>query len=138
MIPAQHYKPCSNHPDEILRSLDGCYIIAGNYSGNLNIWNVYDIYNHTVIAARKSSSSDRDRGGSHDRIFTSSAASILSNATASTANSLSMELQQNRPTHHSEKKVGLTLRGKALSGHKQGVLCIDVPSPIYRPDTGKN
>merc|ERR1719253_1830473 len=46
-----------------------------------------------------------------------------------------MELQQNRPTHHSEKKLGLTLRGKALSGHKKGVLCIDVPSPIYRPDT---
>lgn len=132
LVPAQHYKPRSNHPDEVLKSLDGCFIIAGTHAGNLNIWNVHDIYNSTVVAARKKNSNR----GSHDRNFTSSAASILSNATASTANSLSMELQQNKSNHSiSEKKLDMTLRGKALSGHKRGVLCIDVPSPIYRPDT---
>jgi WD40 repeat protein len=35
---------------------------------------------------------------------------------------------------NSSTRLKFSLRGRALSGHRGGVTCIDVPSPVYRPD----
>lgn len=36
---------------------------------------------------------------------------------------------------HSASRLKFSLRGRALSGHRGGVTCIDVPSQVYRPDS---
>jgi len=36
---------------------------------------------------------------------------------------------------HTTSRFKHSLRGKALSGHRGGVTCIDVPSQVYRPDS---
>eukprot|EP00536_Pseudo-nitzschia_multiseries_P013777 jgi/Psemu1/261659/estExt_Genewise1Plus.C_6140004 len=36
---------------------------------------------------------------------------------------------------HGAHRLKFSLRGRALSGHRGGVTCIDVPSQVYRPDS---
>jgi WD40 repeat protein len=36
---------------------------------------------------------------------------------------------------HTSSRFKYSLRGRALSGHRGGVTCIDVPSQVYRPDS---
>mmetsp|Transcript_36256 Transcript_36256/g.87372 ORF Transcript_36256/g.87372 Transcript_36256/m.87372 type:complete len:2535 (+) Transcript_36256:254-7858(+) len=36
---------------------------------------------------------------------------------------------------HAASRLKFSLRGRALSGHRGGVTCIDVPSQVYRPDS---
>jgi WD40 repeat protein len=36
---------------------------------------------------------------------------------------------------HTASRFKYSLRGRALSGHRGGVTCIDVPSQVYRPDS---
>jgi WD40 repeat protein len=36
---------------------------------------------------------------------------------------------------HAAARLKYSLRGRALSGHRGGVTCIDVPSQVYRPDS---
>ena len=37
--------------------------------------------------------------------------------------------------NHNASRFKYALRGRALSGHRGGVTCIDVPSQVYRPDS---
>ena len=36
---------------------------------------------------------------------------------------------------HAASRLKYSLRGRALSGHRGGVTCIDVPSQVHRPDS---
>jgi WD40 repeat protein len=38
-------------------------------------------------------------------------------------------------TNNAQTRLKFSLRGRALSGHRGGVTCLDVPSQVYRPDS---
>ena len=48
--------------------------------------------------------------------------------------SLSKNDQETRNSHNASR-YKYALRGRALSGHRGGVTCIDIPSQVYRPDS---
>ena len=114
--------------DDLLHLMEGCRVIAGTTGGDLRVWSVKEVYAATALA-RKGETDDvslsamRISHGGDDGL-TSTFAS------------------RNRPGSITEIAAGsafsrlkVSLRGRALSGHRGGVACIDVPSQIYRPDT---
>jgi len=95
--------------ESLLHAVEGCNIIAGTTCGDLRVWNVRDVLKATF-----------------------SGPSVASPPSSTGA----------RPPSSSDyaPRSGLTrlkfsLRGRALSGHRGGVSCIDIPSPFFRPDS---
>ena len=122
--------------EDIIREMEDCRVIAGTTCGDLRIWSVKDVY-----AAMHASSTGEDLGGEgpkthHGADSTTSSfipgtpgrrritasSSITSETSASAAN-------------NPFNRLKFSLRGRALSGHRGGVTCIDVPSHVYRPDS---
>jgi len=101
--------------EESFSVLEGCRIIAGTTGGALRVWCMKDIYASTNISNNSGEAIDLtlldSRGSDRD-------ANYIRSGQQSSAN-----------------KLKWSLKGRALSGHRGGVTCLDVPSPIYRPDS---
>jgi len=125
--------------EELLHAMEGCRIIAGTTGGDLRFWSVKDVYEATVL------SRSREDGGSNFSDSYHAADSLSSNMGDLRINSSSVEDAFTSTFVRGAERVGKvmgeggqlkhSLRGRALSGHRGGVTCIDVPSHIYRPDT---
>eukprot|EP00978_Attheya_sp_CCMP212_P028735 scaffold100072_cov50-Attheya_sp.AAC.1 len=119
--------------ESLLAAMEGCRIVAGTTGGDLRVWSVKDIYAATVVVASRdgvgegSSAADtiaasmadlrlQQHGGQED----ASSSSYVRNASAGGTTS---------------SRLKYSLRGRALSGHRGGVTCVDVPSHVYRPDS---
>ncbi|GAX11774.1 hypothetical protein FisN_7Lh156 [Fistulifera solaris] len=96
-------------PDEhdLLKEMDGCRVIAGTTCGDLRVWSIKDVFS-AVFFAKGNESSKFGASGNQGADF--AAGSSLT-------------------------RLKFSLRGRALSGHRGGVSCVDVPSPIFRPDS---
>jgi WD40 repeat protein len=102
--------------EESFSSLEGCRIVGGTTGGALRVWCVKDIYATTSLAGNMSDVSDLPsteiiQGVDRDAQYIRSGQQSIAN------------------------KLKWSLKGRALSGHRGGVTCLDVPSPIYRPET---
>ena len=142
--------------DDLLAAMEGCRVVAGTTGGDLRLWSVRDIYAATVAAAL---GPDADSSSVTDIISTSmtdnnfhhsgtgSTSSYLRSSAGSSSGSIGMGIAGQPGLGDSgpgSKIVGgglrssrtrFPLRGRALSGHRGGVTCIDVPSHIYRPES---
>lgn len=117
---------------EMLSAMDGCRVVAGTTGGDLRVWSVKDVYASSIAAA---TADDND-----------AAAEALSDSVA--------EMRYQHPSgatsNFNQRRAGVAtgdnaaaaasrlkypLKGRALSGHRGGVTCLDVPSHIYRPDS---
>lgn len=112
--------------DDLLQAMEGCRVVAGTTGGDLRVWSVKEVYAATALAKKGESDSlphAKISHGGEDGGLTSSFASrpkrgSITEIAAGSAFS----------------RLKVSLRGRALSGHRGGVSCIDVPSHIYRPD----
>jgi len=74
-------------------------------------------------------------------VFFTNSDQQVSSPTLATNSSSSKLLNAAKSENHdfsfgsSMTRLKFSLRGRALSGHRGGVTCIDVPSQMYRPDT---
>jgi WD domain, G-beta repeat len=102
--------------EEILLAMEGCRVVAGTTCGDLRVWSVKDVFSAVFYSSRSTSDTDtslncedsthRGRGGGTD----------FAAGTSLT-------------------RLKFSLRGRALSGHRGGVSCIDVHSNVCRPDS---
>jgi WD40 repeat protein len=113
--------------EDFFAALEGCRVVAGTTGGALRVWSVKDIYASTAVL-NNSASDNRSASTFGDDV--------------SVDGSLHSGLRSERDTHYVRtgqqsmaNKLKWSLKGRALSGHRGGVSCVDVPSPIYRPDS---
>ncbi|KAL7552165.1 hypothetical protein ACHAWF_015388 [Thalassiosira exigua] len=103
--------------EEIISSMDGCWIIAGTTGGNLRVWSLQDVFAASCMISRR-------EGGT----------SVMSSPNL------------NR-SHHGSGATSVLLggaddfglqeavTGAPVGGHRGGVTCIDLPPRMYRPDS---
>ena len=97
--------------EDLLRAVDGCRVVAGTTCGDLRVWSVKDVLSAVFYSKGNQSSSAASFGTPRRKGGTDFAAGS------------------------SLTRLKFSLRGRALSGHRGGVSCVDVPSSIYRPDS---
>ena len=109
----------STDDEEFFAALEGCRVVAGTTGGALRVWSVKDIYASTAVLSSSTNNSGM----------------VADDASVDTSRS-------DRDPHYARtgqqsmaNKLKWSLKGRALSGHRGGVSCVDVPSPIYRPDS---
>lgn len=119
--------------DDILSTMEGCRVIAGTTGGDLRVWSVKDVYAATVLAKRgidiSSNVADVTKPLGEMRISHGTESLTSSYISRTTRGSIT-EIAAGSAF----SRLKFSLRGRALSGHRGGVSCIDVPSHIYRPD----
>ena len=112
---------------DILEAMEGSRIVAGTTCGDLRVWSVKDVFSAVFYANRggdalsptyDTKTTQRSAGGS-------SSSSVTSRAQGGTDFAAGTSLT----------RLKFSLRGRALSGHRGGVSCIDVHSNVYRPDS---
>lgn len=114
--------------DDVLSAMEGSRIVAGTTGGDLRVWSVKDVYSAVLLARNGEEGSETvpDSRISHagdGATSTFVAPSARKGGIAAIA------------VGNSHTRLKFSLRGRALSGHRGGVSCIDVPSHIYRPDS---
>jgi WD40 repeat protein len=97
--------------EDLLQALDGCRVIAGTTCGDLRVWAVKDVLSAVFYARSSEGTVSSGFGASRRKGVTDFAAGS------------------------SLTRLKFSLRGRALSGHRGGVSCVDVPSNVYRPDS---
>jgi len=114
--------------DELLIAMEGCRVIAGTTCGELRLWSVKDICAN--ILATKDGSIDSMAG---DTVTAAMGDMHIhqGNHIDGATSSFTRGSQSNGINSRSKNPF----RGRALSGHRGGVSCLDVPSHIYRPDS---
>jgi len=128
--------------EDMVREMGDSRVIAGTTCGDLRIWSVKDVY-----AAMYSVETGEDAFGMNGEAerFIHADGSIsssvvpptptrrrrLGGAGSNVAESTAAAGGSNNPFN----RLKFSLRGRALSGHRGGVTCIDVPSHFYRPDS---
>jgi len=116
--------------DDVLQAMEGCRVVAGTTGGDLRVWSVKEVYAATTVA-KKGESDDASKSMSQMRISHGGE----DGGTASSYVSRTKRGSMTEITVGSAfSRLKVSLRGRALSGHRGGVTCIDVPSHIYRPD----
>lgn len=114
--------------DDLLQAMEGCRVVAGTTGGDLRVWSVKEVYAATALAKKGEADGIAlaamriTHGGEDGPSSTFSSRNKRGSITEIAAGSAFSRLK-------------VSLRGRALSGHRGGVSCIDVPSHIYRPDT---
>ena len=110
--------------EDLLSAMEGNRVVAGTTCGDLRVWSVKDVF-----AAVFYTSGGGDVVNQHEgRLFRGDGASsgfISGRRKATTDFAAGSSLT----------RLKFSLRGRALSGHRGGVSCIDVPSNVYRPDS---
>lgn len=98
--------------ENVMLATEGCRIVAGSVGGELNVWSVRDAYLSSLSAQRE--------------ITVHAHAERLGGETSENLSSSFV---------HARSRLRQALSGQSLSGHVGGVTCVDVPSPLYQPDT---
>eukprot|EP00540_Astrosyne_radiata_P009744 CAMPEP_0116869930 /NCGR_PEP_ID=MMETSP0418-20121206/28023_1 /TAXON_ID=1158023 /ORGANISM="Astrosyne radiata, Strain 13vi08-1A" /LENGTH=763 /DNA_ID=CAMNT_0004506061 /DNA_START=1 /DNA_END=2292 /DNA_ORIENTATION=+ len=112
--------------DDALLAMEGCRVVAGTTGGDLRVWSVKDVYAAATVLAKKGETNDAsEKRTSHGGENGPTAAFVSKNRKGSIT-----EIAAGSAF----SRLKFSLRGRALSGHRGGVSCIDVPSHIYRPD----
>jgi WD40 repeat protein len=109
--------------EEVLQAMEGARVVAGTTCGDLRVWSVKDVLSAVFYA-------------NHGGDFGSAADSRTSRPDGSSSSFLSKRKSgTDYAAGSSLTRLKFSLRGRALSGHRGGVSCIDVPSHVYRPDS---
>lgn len=113
--------------EDIIRAMDGCRVVAGTSCGDLRVWSVKDVFSAVFYA---------NRGGDMN-FFTNDAKNFQRVAGSSSSTYVSSKTRGGTDfaAGSSLTRLKFSLRGRALSGHRGGVSCIDVHSNVYRPDS---
>lgn len=114
--------------EEFLSAMEGCRVVAGTTGGDLRVWSVKDVYASTVLAKKGTEKDSTNWSESRDTHSGSGTTSSLIGKAARRGNITDIAAGS------ASSRLKFSLRGRALSGHRGGVSCIDVPSHIYRPD----
>ena len=112
--------------EDLLESMEGCRVVAGTTCGDLRVWSIKDVYSAVFY-------SNRDGDGSNQvdpRTIHQSGEGVTSKFVSNRR-----KVTTDFAAGSSLTRLKFSLRGRALSGHRGGVSCIDVPSSIYRPDS---
>jgi WD40 repeat protein len=113
--------------EELLSSMDGCRIVAGTTCGHMRVWAVKDVLSAVFFAGSGEDRSDQTAEIRTVRRVGEGPSSSFVGSRGKGATDFS--------AGSSLTRLKFSLRGRALSGHRGGVSCIDVPSNIYRPDS---
>jgi WD40 repeat protein len=111
--------------EDLLEAMEGCRVVAGTTCGDLRVWSVKDVFsavfyaNEGNVAFSQMETKTTQKG--EDRI----ASTFMSRKKGGTDFAAGSSLT----------RLKFSLRGRALSGHRGGVSCIDVHSNVYRPDS---
>ena len=111
--------------EDLLFAMEGRRVVAGTTCGDLRVWSIKDVFSSVFYSNQENENS---MGGSIVQSHPSGAASSR----------IAVARKKNTPDFaagSSLTRLKFSLRGRALSGHRGGVSCIDVPSGIYRPDS---
>lgn len=108
--------------EEILEAMEGCRVVAGTTCGDLRVWSVKDVFAAVFFATR---------GGD----FSSPTVEKKPSSTPSSAYVSRRRSSTDFAAGSSMTRLKFSLRGRALSGHRGGVSCVDVHSNVYRPDS---
>lgn len=123
--------------EDMIREMEGSRIVAGTTCGDLRIWSVKDIY--AAMHASETGDDLLGNGSENARVYHSGSDSTSSNFIPGTPGrrrlGASSTFESNSGTNNPFNRLKFSLRGRALSGHRGGVTCIDVPSHVYRPDS---
>lgn len=114
--------------EDLLDALDGCRVVAGTTCGDLRVWTLKDVYSAVFFSSGGQVS--RHQATTSDRTIppsTEKATSMLGSGRGGGGTDFA--------AGSSLTRLKFSLRGRALSGHRGGVSCIDVPSKVYRPDS---
>ena len=114
--------------EEYISAMEGCRVVAGTTAGDLRVWTVKDVYAATVLAK---TGSEKDAANASARTRSVHGGS---GATSSFVGKARGRGITDIAAGSAFSRLQFSLRGRALSGHRGGVSCIDVPSHIYRPD----
>jgi DENN (AEX-3) domain/WD domain, G-beta repeat len=115
--------------EELLDALDGCRVVAGTTCGDLRVWTLKDVY--SAVFFSNGGQAPRLQANSSDRTIPPPTEKLVSKFGSGRANVGSTDFSAGS----SLTRLKFSLRGRALSGHRGGVSCIDVPSKVYRPDS---
>jgi hypothetical protein len=110
--------------DDLLASMEGCRVVAGTTCGDLRVWSVRDVLSALFYANK--SSEDDPMSRTYHRSGEGDISSFAAGARRATPD---------YTAGSSLTRFKFSLRGRALSGHRGGVSCIDVPSNVFRPDS---
>ena len=122
-----------SNDEDFLSAMEGCRVVAGTTAGDLRVWSVKDVYAATVLA-KKGSEKDTTNPAAQNRI-THGGSGVSSTFVANAGRRGGIVGSITDIAAGSAfSRLKFSLRGRALSGHRGGVSCIDVPSHIYRPD----
>lgn len=120
--------------DDLLASMEGCRVVAGTTCGDLRVWSIKDVF----AAIFYSSTGESPEGGLQQqpqRHYHRGGEGHSSSYVAGRSVPKSLRGGTDYAAGSSLTRLKFSLRGRALSGHRGGVSCIDVPSAVYRPDS---
>jgi len=120
---------CKPDEDDILQTMEGCRVVAGTTGGDLRVWSMKEVYAATAMA-KKGEPSDISKPISQLRISRVEEVGLTSSFLSRNNRGSITEIAAGSAF----SRLKVSLRGRALSGHRGGVTCVDVPSHIYRPD----
>jgi WD40 repeat protein len=111
--------------EDLLSAMERNRVVAGTTCGDLRVWSVKDVF-AAVFYTNGGDVPNQHEGRIFHRGGEGASAGFIGGrrkpATDFAAGS-------------SLTRLKFSLRGRALSGHRGGVSCIDVPSNVYRPDS---
>ena len=110
--------------EDVLKAMEGARVVAGTTCGDLRVWSVKDVLSAVFYANHGG-----DFGGASDT------RTLRGEGTSSTFLSKRKGSGTDYAAGSSLTRLKFSLRGRALSGHRGGVSCVDVPSYVYRPDS---
>ena len=110
--------------EDVLNAMEGARVVAGTTCGDLRVWSVKDVLSAVFYA---------NHGGDFGGM--SETRTLPGKGTSSTFLSKRKGNGTDYAAGSSLTRLKFSLRGRALSGHRGGVSCVDVPSYVYRPDS---
>ncbi|KAL7562277.1 hypothetical protein ACA910_014498 [Epithemia clementina (nom. ined.)] len=112
--------------EELLEAMEGCRVVAGTTCGDLRVWSVKDVLSAVFYAIRGNETGSTSDDRSIHRGGEGASSSVIGNRRRTGVDFAAGS---------SLTRLKFSLRGRALSGHRGGVSCVDVPSHVYRPDS---
>ena len=124
----------SNDTNEmgLLAAMDGCRIIGGTTGGDLRVWSVKDVYASTIATSHTKGDAT---AAAAELLTASSVTNSIYQHSSGTTSTFSRGANLADTNSSAVVRLKSPVKGRALSGHRGGVTCLDVPSHIYRPDS---
>jgi len=112
--------------EELLEAMEGCRVVAGTTCGDLRVWTIKDVFSAVFYSNGDGATKPNDTATTKvHRSGEGVSSKFVSGRRKGTDFAAGSSLT----------RLKFSLRGRALSGHRGGVSCIDVPSNVYRPDS---